>query len=526
MKKALFLSLALILTLCLSVVALADQTIGTASATTGTVTINNATVGEAYQGYRIFNATVARTNGSDVSDIADDGSNGINYTWAGTGSMPTNSYFTEDAVGNITATAAADDGNGGLTDGAIALIKSWVGTDNSTYSFPTATASATTATDTTMVFQGLPYGYYYFTSTLGSIVTIDSTNPNATINDKNDVPTVEKEVKEDSNNTYGKQNDAEYGQTVEFQTTISAKAGAVGYVLVDKMDAGLTFDGLSSIAVALNGTAVASTNYTAALGGDYASTGDATFNIAFNQAFLDTLADGDEITVTYTATVANTAAIDTALANVTKLNYGAAQTTAEAETDTFVWGAKVVKYTGADAATGTKLAGAEFVIAQEVTANSAVTGYNLASFDANGKFTGWTFVAVADLATADLTSTSSADYATLGATVLTTPANGEINVTGLDEGAYLLIETQAPEGYNKLTATTALTITQTQAYNQITTPLSAGTNGVTEVDVQNNAGTVLPSTGGIGTTIIYVVGGLLVVGAIVLLITKKRMSTN
>lgn len=555
MKKLLALTLALALVLALSTMAFATQTIGTESATTGTVTITNATVGETYQGYRIFNATVARGDNSTAADPSDDTSTGINYTWAGSGSMPTNDYFTADASGNITATALAGTGAGGLSAGAIELIKGWIGADNSTYSFPTT--AATVSTDTEMKFAGLDYGYWYFTSTLGTLVTIDSTNPNATVNDKNEAPTIEKQVKEDSNNNFGLQNDAEYGQTIEFKTTIHAKKGAAGYVLYDLMNPNLQFTGVSSITIVLNdshttrnipatetvnvgGTDTTVTNWTATTGGTYpdgatpATT--ATFNIVFGEHLLNQLDDNYSIVVTYTATLLNTADINTAIPNDTILTYGNANQTAESETNTFVWGAKLVKYTGTDVATGTKLSGAEFVIARHTTIEQDdgnggtvnVEGHYFATFDANNKFSGWSaFVPLTTLAEASLFTTDSATFSgTYGATVLTTGATGEINVTGLDEGAYKFIETKAPEGYNKLTTVVPLTITSSGTYSTNTNALTSGTNGITEVDVQNNAGTVLPSTGGIGTTIFYIVGGLLVAGAVVLLITKKRMNNE
>ena len=85
--------------------------------------------------------------------------------------------------------------------------------------------------------------------------------------------------------------------------------------------------------------------------------------------------------------------------------------------------------------------------------------------------------------------------------------------TGLVNGTYTLVETTVPTGYNKA-ADSTVTIADTD-FNA---------NVSASATVVNNQGTELPSTGGIGTTIFYVVGSILVVAAGVLLITKKRMS--
>ena len=117
-----------------------------------------------------------------------------------------------------------------------------------------------------------------------------------------------------------------------------------------------------------------------------------------------------------------------------------------------------------------------------------------------------------------------------------TDANGLIHIRGLDEDkTYTLTETETLPGYNMLTEDITLALHEDTATSTTTTADGTSTTTVTEaydgatdkaweVEVENNTGTVLPSTGGIGTTIFYVVGSILVVAAGVLLITKKRMS--
>lgn len=118
---------------------------------------------------------------------------------------------------------------------------------------------------------------------------------------------------------------------------------------------------------------------------------------------------------------------------------------------------------------------------------------------------------------------------------MTTPTDGKISIKGLDdEKEYYLYETKAPGGYNVLTAPVKIKITNNtynaignQIVNQPNVEVN-GRNAYSGVgfEVENNVGTTLPGTGGIGTTIFYVIGGGLMVAAAILLITKKRMENR
>ena len=100
---------------------------------------------------------------------------------------------------------------------------------------------------------------------------------------------------------------------------------------------------------------------------------------------------------------------------------------------------------------------------------------------------------------------------------MTTDAHGAASFDGLADGTYYLVETKAPAGYNPLTAPVPVTV-------------AGSSTDITKLSVtakvENQAGTLLPSTGGVGTTVFYVLGAVLVLGAVVLLVTKKRMSRN
>ena len=213
------------------------------------------------------------------------------------------------------------------------------------------------------------------------------------------------------------------------------------------------------------------------------------------------------MTVEYSATVNNQAVIaSTGNPNDTWLDYGNAQHTEHSTTCTYVWEMKVIKFTKKNNEE-VNLKDAQFILYR---LNGTTKKYVVA--DSSNKVTGWT-------------ENTYDSNLTPKATVFTTPENGTFTISGLDAGTYYLEEIKAPAGYNMLKEPIEIVITasidQTTGAGTATVTYNKTSTG--DVKVENQTGTELPSTGGIGTTIFYIVGSLLAVGAVILLVTKKRM---
>ena len=324
-----------------------------------------------------------------------------------------------------------------------------------------------------------------------------STNPNVVMEEKNEVPTNLKTVEEDSTGAYGEKNDADIGQTVNFKSTITAQAGAENYVFHDTMSAGLTYTGVTK--VTLNNVTLDVSKYTVTTTN---LQDGCTFEVRFTQDFCDTLKAGDQIVISYSATLNENAVIAGAgNPNTCKLSYGDSSNTKytpDSQTKTYTWDMEILKYANGDETKHLK--NAKFVLLNN--------GKNKVAAIVSGKITGWVDVPGAE---ADGTVTWPEN------TVLTTDENGNISIDGLDSDTYYLREVEAPAGYNKLANDVEVKIVGEDDSSNYTTYTAK---------INNQSGTELPSTGGTGTTVFYILGSVLVLGAVVLLITKKRMSSK
>ena len=490
MKKLMTLLAVLTLALAMAVPAFAAS--GTASST-GKITIDNAVTGTTYKAYRIFDLESYDTGKNAYSYKLNSAWNGFPAysTTIDGNTVSATDFFSVNSAGYIEWNDAKKDAGADFAK----LAKAFVDANS------IACDKKETASGATVTFTDLTLGYYLVDTSLGSLCSLDTTAPSVTIKEKNSDTTIEKKIvingdeKVDSNS-------AGIGDTVNFSITITVKDGAPkDYVLHDKLS-GLTFDP-DSLEVKVGTTKLtANTDYTL----ETNPTDGDSFDVKFKDGKLKT---NDVVVVTYSATVAANATIAGAgNTNKAKLAYSGKHSTEE-ETTTYVWKLNVHKYALNSTNDEVALSGAKFVLYRM---DGGTKKYAKLT---NDKIDGW----VNDKG---------------DATTLETSGTGDILIEGLNEGTYYLEETKAPAGYNKLTepieveitATTSVTSgSETVQYKNLSessyTPATDAT-----VKVLNSAGTQLPSTGGIGTTLFYVIGGVLMAVAAVLLVTKKRMNNK
>lgn len=486
MKRFMALFAALALVLAMAVPAFADEGTGAATTEKGKITINNAVSGVTYKFYRIMEIE-SHTSDSPYTGVVYK----ANTEWKTfLNDSQWKTYFKVNADDTVTVLSKEAD-NGAFAKKFAEEAAGAVSGKTVDYSVK-ATGSK--------VEQEVDLGYYLvvpegWTGVSPVVCSLGTTNPNVTINEKNGKPTIDKKVKEGSD--FGETNDAAIGDYVEFQLTINVVDGTPeNYVAHDTMSAGLTFvnEGAHSLSITRNDGTLESSNYQVVTEG---MTDKCTFEVKFNDGVLRT---NDKVVITYWAKINEKAVVGNAgNTNSAILKYGTNGEATCNPTTTHVWSFDVHKYTGEN----TALAGAKFKVWNSDKSKTAYFKY-----DATAKvykFAGWTAV-------------EGAVYE------FTTPDDGNIAFEGLDSGTYYLEEIEAPKGYNKLNDAIKFTIADEKA--SVKGQVSYDTDSTGTIKVLNNAGTTLPTTGGIGTTVFYLIGGGLMVAAAVLLIAKKRMENK
>ena len=462
-KKLFAALLAAALVLAMTVPAFAET-----NATKGSITIDGTVSGETYTIYRMFKLDSYNAESNTYSYTVESDWEGFFKTGAG------GNYITLDGQNHPTWTAA--DENDSTTVAAFAKAALAWAKQKGIQSAGTQEGNGSSIT-----FSNLDLGYYLVDSSLGALCGLNTTNPDATIKEKNEKPEIKKEV-QTSAGDWGSENNAKIGDTVEYKVEIKVADGAQKYTVTDTMSKGLTFNN-SSLKVTANDAVTTDYTLTSTTNG---------FTLVLPETYVSTLTKGTTIIVTYNATLNKDAVIDgDGNANEVKLSYGNHQNTVPSKVTTKSYQFDLVKV---DGTTNKLLDGAEFELADGNTKLSFVK-------DDDGNYR------VAMTGEKDATTTI-------------TVKGGKVNIYGLAGKTYTLTETKAPDGYNKLVTSETVNLADGSKTHATIVDSVYKDGGVV---IENHAGTVLPSTGGMGTTLFYVIGGGLMVAAVVLLVTKKRM---
>ena len=519
-KKMMALALAMVMTLAMGITVFA-QTEGTAAEGKGSITIENAAKGEEYKVVKVFGATL-----TDAPTTGD--SKGIAYT----GDIPEDlaSFFEKDSTGNIVRKATATD------DSAITAAVQKKKKKQS------ATASAT-SDGSALTFQGLDYGYYAVISSQGAVVTVDSLRPNATVYDKNtkDI-TAAKTVEEESYTIGEKINYTATFDTVNFYGSGDGAKHVLEYTITDTLPAFLSNVAIDSIVVTKKDGTTEDAKFTDksfnANGEVVIPWADEVAGTSNPKEWTSKYDNGAKIIVTYHGTLTSTTNVNIADKNTVKIQPTVVKDDGTPD-DKKPWdekwqdSAEIKTYGTAlkkvDGQTKEALKGAKFQVpglTVEAVANEPGV-YKVVSYNATS---------------------------TTAGTEMSTNDDGKLYILGLASDVTLsATETAAPEGYNKADAaislpaqgalTTEIYETSGTRYydkdgNLVSEEVTGGSKkenleanyatvlDPTAVEVVNNKGTELPSTGGIGTTIFYVIGAILVLGAGILLVTRRRMNAN
>lgn len=499
MKKLITLLAVLTLALAMAVPAFAETT-----TTTYTITIKNGT--GTYAAYQIFKGDLHEKTLSNIEwgdNVTDEG-----RTKFGNAADKAKTITTE-----ADAKAFAVEVAKYLTDPAAGT-----GTDSITVSGPGYYLIKNTSVGEGEVFTD------YILRVVGDVK----------VNPKSGKPTLDKQIRHNETGVWGVVGDNQIGDTVEFRTltTVPIVSGYTQYTYVihDEMSAGLTSNVRSNedVTIKVNDETVLDKNYYTVTV-DEVNTNKFTVTVDVLNAIKDgKMVEGNTLYTYYTGILNEKAKVynDGKQDNKAYLEYSNnphdhATTNSTPVKVVYDWTFKmgVKKVDGAD---GTPLTDAKFVLSKNGNCSLGTIGDD------------GTPSTTTDLINLIENSDGSYTVAPAGynGSVVNVMTAGDITINGLDDATvYYLYETKAPAGYNRLTAAVRFEITATysDAGNNCTSVTATVNNDVqssVSVNVRNNKGSTLPSTGGIGTTLFYVIGGGLMAVAAVLLVTKKRMNNK
>jgi heme utilization/adhesion exoprotein, putative len=500
MKKLITLLAVLTLALAMAVPAFAETT----TPTKYTITINNGTGN--YAAYQIFKGDLHEKTLSNIEwgdNVTDEG-----RTKFGNAADKAKTITTE-----ADAKAFAVEVAKYLTDPAAGT-----GTDSITVSGPGYYLIKNTSVGEGEVFTD------YILRVVGDVK----------VNPKSGKPTLDKQIRHNETGLWGVVGDNQIGDTVEFRTltTVPIVSGYTQYTYAihDEMSAGLTSNVRSNedVTIKVNDETVLDKNYYTVTV-DEVNTNKFTVTVDVLNAIKDgKMVEGNTLYTYYTGILNEKAKVynDGKQDNKAYLEYSNnphdnKTTNKTPEKVVYDWTFKmgVKKVDGAD---GTPLTDAKFVLSKNGNCSLGTIGDD------------GTPSTTTDLINLIENSDGSYTVAPAGynGSVVNVMTAGDITINGLDDATvYYLYETKAPAGYNRLTAAVRFEITATYSdagdnCTSVTATVNNDVQSSVSVNVRNNKGSTLPSTGGIGTTLFYVIGGGLMAVAAVLLVTKKRMNNK
>ena len=583
MKRLFAFALTLALVLSLSVTAFATEN-------TGSITITNATIDDSYSLYHIFDATYstdADGNADAVSYSIKTDNQFFAYMFGEDGEAE-NTYFAYDAV-----TGAVTRKDGTQDKDIIDYLTEMVRSEEDDFD----AKETKTAADETVMFSDLPYGYYLIDKGNGAAVTIDSNTPDIQVIDKNQIPgnDFSKLIWDEETQEWVINSSANIGDIVEFKvefdaTNYDGEKQIKYYTVADTKGDALWVE-FNSVTVEVNGVTLDRGYYHGVDGtsntgewqyfgtwteeekadpdnaqwymihrgfdafdivipwmDDYHFEGTAhDFNLTYGENAKSIYPSPVKVVVTYNASVEPGATIGASqsnnLWNTADLTWTSDTTDGPDEPSTTVVTVYALGLEKVDADTGAHLAGAVFEVYRDEACTDPVyviptdiKGVYILD-DLNTYVSGEKRETSREKYKDYLEAYLGANYATTQKNVVTSEVNGKLVILGLEAGDYYLKETAAPNGYNKLTTTTTVTVGNTNhsffviadsSGNVVDAQTATGdqtkhTYTVTSTKVENSKGVELPSTGGEGTMRMITIGTIVALGFAVLLITNKKM---
>lgn len=460
----------------------------------GTITISNAIEGQEYKIYKILNLE-SYSYDTDPKDgaysytLTNDGWKKFFETGDGKNYVTVENDYVK---WNSTDTDAAN-----LAKAAIAFAKEETNGVTSLDLTPSITKRNSDGT-VELTYTDLDLGYYLVDSSVGALCGLDTTNSKVDIKEKNKQPTVTKKILE--NNQEKDSNTASVGDVITYQMHVVIPVGTEKCTLHDEMT-GLEFNGNkydqnSKIYLCDGDTAFKEGEHY-----NFKQTTDG-FTVEFTEKYLKSTTKERHVIISYNAILTKGALMGndgTANTNDAWLTYGDKNTVStHSTTKTYTFEFPVYKYTGVLNNTDTPLSGAEFKLYSDSTCKKEIP---LAETDTKNNYRKY------------IDGDTQAN--------IVTDATGRFTISGLAEDTYYLKETKAPNGYNILKGPIAVKL-ERGADGASFMSIYQGVTKTETINVQNNTGSLLPQTGGMGTTLIYLIGGALVLGSGFVLANKKR----